>query len=70
MEIIFLGKARTVELFVDRAAGELEGQRSGAAVVNDMPVACQSRGVTEPQRDAVAKRLMRWHAAAKRVLSI
>ena len=54
MEIIFLGKARTVELFVDRAAGELEGQRSGAAVVNDMPVACQSRGVTEPQRERPA----------------
>ena len=26
-------------------------QRSGAAEVNDMPGACQSRGVTEPQRD-------------------
>ena len=34
-----------------RAAGELEGQRSGGAVVNDMPVACQSRAVTEPQRE-------------------
>ena len=32
-------------------------QRSGGAVVNDMPVACQSRAVTEPQRDAVAQRL-------------
>ena len=27
-------------------------QRSGGAVVNDMPGACQSRAVTEPQRDA------------------
>ena len=27
------------------------GQRSVAAGVNDMPGACQSRGVTEPQRD-------------------
>ena len=26
-------------------------QRSGGAVVNDMPVACQSRAVTEPQRE-------------------
>ena len=31
--------------------GELEGQRSGGAVVNDMPVACQSRAETEPQRE-------------------
>ena len=30
----------------------LLGQRSGGAVVNDMPVACQSRAVTEPQRDS------------------
>ena len=35
----------------DRAAGEVEGQRSGGAVVNDMPGACQSRAVTEPQRE-------------------
>ena len=35
----------------DRAAGELEGQRSDAAGVNDTPGACQSRSVTEPQRD-------------------
>ena len=35
----------------NRAAGELEGERSGGAVVNDMPGACQSRGVTEPQRE-------------------
>ncbi len=34
-----------------RAAGELEGQRSIGAGVNDMPAACQSRAVTEPQRD-------------------
>ncbi len=27
----------------NRAAGELEGQRSGGAGVNDMPAACQSR---------------------------
>ena len=32
----------------NRAAGELEGQRSGAAGVNDVPGARQSRGVTEP----------------------
>ena len=36
---------------VNRAAGEHEGKRSVAAVVNDMPVACQSRSVTEPQRE-------------------
>ena len=35
----------------NRAARELEGERSGGAVVNDMPVACQSRAVTEPQRE-------------------
>ena len=29
------------------------GQRSGATVVNDLPVAGQSRGVTEPQREEV-----------------
>jgi len=32
-------------------AGELEGKRSGAAGVNDVPGARQSRGVTEPQRE-------------------
>ncbi len=36
------------------AAGELEGQRSGTAGVNDVPVAHQSRGVTEPQRERPA----------------
>ncbi len=29
------------------------GERSVDTVVNDSPVDCQSRGVTEPQRDAV-----------------
>ena len=33
------------------AGGELEGERSGGAGVNDMPGACQSRAVTEPQRE-------------------
>ena len=32
-----------------------KGQRSGGAVVNDMPVVYQSRAVTEPQRE-VARR--------------
>ena len=35
----------------NRVTGEHEGQRSGGAVVNDMPGACQSRGVTELQRE-------------------
>ena len=34
-----------------------KGQRSGGAVVNDMPVVYQSRAVTEPQREAVSRRL-------------
>ena len=29
----------------------LEGKRSVDTVVNDSPVDCQSRGVTEPQRE-------------------
>ena len=29
----------------------LRGSGSGDAAVNDMPGACQSRGVTEPQRE-------------------
>ena len=29
----------------------LKGSGSGDAAVNDMPGACQSRGVTEPQRE-------------------
>ena len=35
-------------------------KRSGATAVNDMPGACQSRGVTEPQRDPMSQ-----HAPAK-----
>ena len=35
----------------NRAAGGFEGQRSGGAGVNDMPGACQSRAVAEPQRE-------------------
>ena len=31
------------------------GERSVDTVVNDSPVDCQSRGVTEPQRDAVSE---------------
>ena len=31
------------------------GQRSGATVVNDSPVDCQIRSVTEPQREAIAR---------------
>ena len=34
-----------------------KGPRSVGAVVNDMPVAYQSRAVTEPQREAVSRRL-------------
>ena len=34
--------------------GFLLGERSVDTVVNDSPVDCQSRGVTEPQRDAVS----------------
>jgi len=36
----------------------LEAREACAAVVNDMPVAYQSRGGTEPQRD-------RWHLRSK-----
>ena len=37
-----------------------EAREACAAVVNDMPVACQSRGGTEPQRDS-------WRAATDEV---
>jgi hypothetical protein len=29
----------------------LEGSETATAVLNDSPVGCQTRGVTEPQRD-------------------
>jgi len=29
----------------------LEGSETASAVLNDSPVGCQTRGVTEPQRD-------------------
>ena len=35
----------------------LEGSETASAVLNDSPVGCQTRGVTEPQRD-------RWHGNA------
>ena len=40
-------------------------KRSGDAVVNDSPVGCQSRGVTEPQRDGGPRQ--RWKEPAKGV---
>ena len=43
--ILALYKAREIRVF--RAE-----QRSGDAVLNDSPVDCQTRGVTEPQRES------------------
>ncbi len=47
-------KAALQRCIMPSPSGEGEGQRSGRAVVNDTPGACQSREVTEPQRDPLA----------------
>ena len=47
----------------------LEGSETATAVLNDSPVGCQTRGVTEPQRDRCRVDTRRMRCSRRRYLS-